>query len=181
MRYLYICGLLAGMIGAGVAQPARTPDGTLWAGTTFSLRATATTGNQIVRLSNESNVSVGAIIQWRVVQESVPAQTIPGSEGWFTLLLTNRSNTVDALNLRLKSYESGDVAPWSFAMYEQREDGSGFNNGNFLTEATWVFMPGETRRLFIRANPPGNRNTDGALLNWFGKKRCPFLRRRSSA
>lgn len=167
MRYLYICGLLAGMIGAGVAQPARTPDGTLWAGTTFSLRATATVGNHIVRLSNESNVSIGAIIQWRVVQESAPAQTIPGSEGWFTLLLTNRSNTVDALNLRLKSYESGDATPWSFAMFEQREDGSGYNNGNFLTEVTSVFMPGETRRLFIRATPPSNRNTDGALPNWF--------------
>jgi hypothetical protein len=160
------------MIGAGVAQPARTPDGTLWAGTTFSLRATATIGNHIVRLSNESNVSIGAIIQWRVVQESAPAQTIPGSEGWFTLLLTNRSNTVDALNLRLKSNESGDATPWSFAMYEQREDGSGFNNGNLLTETTSVFMPGETRRLFIRANPPSNRNTDGAFLNWFSYSQC---------
>lgn len=171
MRYISVCSLLAGMIGAGVAQPARTPDGMLWAGTTFSLRATAAIGNQVVRLSNEANVSVGAVIQWRVVQESSPAQTLPGSEGWFTLLLTNRSNAVDALNLRLKSDESDDTTPWGFAMFEQRADGSEYNNGSSITEATSVFMPGETRRLFIRANPPGNRNTDGALLNWVGSSR----------
>lgn len=176
MRYLSVCGLLAGIIGAGVAQPARTPDGMLWAGTTFSLRATATIGNQVVHLSNEANVSVGAVIQWRVLQESLPTQTVTGSEGWFTLILTNRSNAIDALNLRLKSLESDDATPWGFVMFEQREDGSGFSNGNLITESTSAFMPGETRRLFIRANPPGNRNTDGALLNWTGSsQRKPSL------
>lgn len=176
MRYLAVCGLLAGILGAGVAQPARTPDGTLWAGTTFSLRATATIGDRTVHVSNEANVSVGAVIQWRVIQESSPAQTVSGSEGWFTLLLTNRSNAVDALNLRLKSFESDDATPWRFTMFEQREDGSGFSNGNLVTESTSVFMPGETRRLFVRAHPPGNRNTDGALLNWLGfSQRKPSL------
>ncbi|MCX7993449.1 MAG: hypothetical protein N2651_07240 [Fimbriimonadales bacterium] len=168
MRYLGFCGLLAGIVGAGVAQPVRTPDGMLWAGTTFSIRAVATVNNQSVSLSNQADVSVGAVIQWRVLLETPPAQTVPGSEGWFTLLLTNRSNAVDALQLRLKSAESADVSPWNFALLEQREDGSGFNNGNLLTGATSPLMPGETRRLFLRARPPGNRNTDGAFLNWLG-------------
>ncbi|MCX7924233.1 MAG: hypothetical protein N2554_00300 [Fimbriimonadales bacterium] len=175
MRYL-LCGLLAGILCAGTAQPARTPDGMLWAGTTFSLRAVATIGNQPVYLSNAANVSVGAVIQWRVAYETPPAQTIPGSEGWFTLLLTNRSNAVDALNIRTKSYESSDASPWNFAMFEQREDGSGFSDGNSLSEQTSPLMPGETRRLFVRANPPGDRNTDGAFLNWFAySQRAPSV------
>ncbi len=168
MRHFYLCGLLAGMLCAGTAQPARTPDGMLWAGTTFSLQAVASVGNQPVQLSNQASVSVGAVIQWRIVHETPPAQTIQGSEGWFTLLLTNRSNTVDALTLRLKSNESSDASPWRFTMFEQRENGSGFNNGNPVTETTSFLMPGETRRLFLRANPPGNRNTDGAFLDWLG-------------
>ncbi|MCS6919680.1 MAG: hypothetical protein NZM28_07915 [Fimbriimonadales bacterium] len=176
MRYLSICGLLAGMIGAGAAQPARTPDGTLWAGTTFSLRAIASIGNQPVHLSNEASVSVGAVIQWRVLQETPSAQTISGSEGWFTLLLTNRSNAVDSLALRLKSTESSDTSPWRFTLYEQREDGSGFTNGNLVTDATSPLMPGETRRLFLRANPPSDRNTDGAFLIWRGSsQRAPSV------
>lgn len=168
MRYFYFCGLLAGMLCAGAAQPARTPDGMLWAGTTFSLRATASVGNQPVWVSNEASVTVGAVIQWRVVHETPPAQTVQGSEGWFTLLLTNRGNAVDSLTLRLKSNESSDASPWRLTMFEQREDGSGFNDGNLITEATSPLMPGETRRLFLRANPPSDRNTDGAFLNWLG-------------
>ena len=168
MRYIWFSGLLAGMFCAGIAQPARTPDGMLWAGTTFSLRAIASIGNQPVQLSNEATVSVGAVIRWRVVYETPPLQTVSGSEGWFTLLLTNRSNAVDALTLRLKSNESSDASPWSFTQFEQREDGAGFSNGYLITETTSPLMPGETRRLFLRARPPGDRNTDGAFLNWMG-------------
>ncbi|MFN3690827.1 MAG: hypothetical protein ACK4UU_07895, partial [Fimbriimonadales bacterium] len=164
MRYIGFSGLLVGMFCAGAAQPTRTPDGTLWAGTTFSLRAVASIGNQPVQLSNEASVSVCAVVRWRVVYETPPAQTVSGSEGWFTLLLTNQSNTVDALALRLKSNESADASPWGFTLFEQREDGAGFQNGTLLTESTSLLMPGETRRLFLRARPPGDRNTDGAFL-----------------
>jgi hypothetical protein len=149
----------------------------LWAGSTFSLRAVATTREgRPLSVSNAATVTVGEVIRWRVVVEGEPALTVPGSEGWFTLLIQNRSNTVDALNLRLKTYESADASPWSIALLEQREDGSGFSNGLLLTDSTSSLMPGESRRLFLRARPPGDRNTDGAWINWTGfSQRAPTL------
>ena len=149
----------------------------LWAGSTFSLRAVATTREgRPLSVSNAATVTVGEVICWRVVVEGEPALTVPGAEGWFTLLIQNRSNTVDALNLRLKTYESADASPWSIALFEQREDGSGFSNGLLLAESTSPVMPGESRRLFLRARPPGDRNTDGAWINWTGfSQRAPNL------
>jgi hypothetical protein len=144
MRVLLFGGLLAGICVKGVAQPLRTPDGMLWAGSTFSLRAVATTQDgRPLSVSNQATVTVGEVIRWRVAVESEPALTIPSSEGWFTLLIQNRGNAVDALNLRLKVNESADASPWSVALFEQREDGSGFNSGHLLTDATSPLMPGE--------------------------------------
>jgi hypothetical protein len=149
----------------------------LWAGSTFSLRAVATTREgRPLSVSNAATVTVGEVIRWRVVVEGEPALTVPGSEGWFTLLIQNRSNTVDALNLRIKTQESVDASPWSIALFEQQEDGSGFSNGLLLAESTSSLMPGESRRLFLRARPPGDRNTDGAWINWTGfSQRAPTL------
>jgi hypothetical protein len=177
MRVLLFGGLLAGICVKGVAQPLRTPDGMLWAGSTFSLRAVATTQDgRPLSVSNQATVTVGEVIRWRVAVESEPALTIPSSEGWFTLLIQNRGNAVDALNLRLKVNESTDASPWSVALFEQREDGSGFNSGRLLTDATSPLMPGEARRLYLRARPPGDRNTDGAWIHWLGvSQRAPSL------
>jgi len=161
----------------GAAQPLRTPDGMLWAGSAFSLRAVATTQEgRPLSVSNAATVTVGEVIRWRVAVEGEPALTVPGSEGWFTLLIQNRSNTVDALNLRIKTQESVDASPWSIALFEQQEDGSGFSNGLLLAESTSPLMPGESRRLFLRARPPGDRNTDGAWINWLGfSQRAPSV------
>ena len=149
----------------------------LWAGSTFSLRAVATTREgHPLSVSNAATVTVGEVIRWRVAVEGEPALTVPGSEGWFTLLIQNRSNTVDALNLRLKTDESVDASPWSIALFEQQQDGSGFSNGLLLAESTSPLMPGESRRLFLRARPPSDRNTDGAWINWVGaSQRAPDL------
>ena len=149
----------------------------LWAGSTFSLRAVATTREgRPLSVSNAATVTVGEVICWRVVVEGEPALTVPGVEGWFTLLIQNRSNTVDALSLRLKTDESVDASPWSIALFEQQQDGSGFSNGLLLAESTSPLMPGESRRLFLRARPPSDRNTDGAWINWVGaSQRAPDL------
>lgn len=177
MRTFWICGLLAGICWTGAAQSLRTPSGMLWAGSTFSLRAVATTQDgRPLHVSNQATVTVGEVIRWRVAIEGESAITVPSSEGWFTLLIQNRSNAVDALNLRLKTNESADASPWSIALLEQREDGSGFNNGLLLTDSTSLLMPGESRRLYLRVRPPGDRNTDGAWINWTGSsQRAPTL------
>jgi hypothetical protein len=150
----------------------------LWAGSTFSLRAVATTREgRPLSVSNAATVTVGEVIRWRVAVEGEPALTVPGAEGWFTLLIQNRSNTVDALSLRLKTHESVDASPWSIALFEQQQDGSGFSNGLLLADVTSPLMPGESRRLFLRARPPGDRNTDGAWINWVRRfsQRAPTL------
>jgi hypothetical protein len=104
MRAFWLCGLLAGICWTGAAQSLRTPDGMLWAGSTFSLRAVATTHDgRPLHVSNQATVTVGEVIHWRVAVEGESAQTVTSSEGWFTLLIQNRSNTVDALNLRIKT------------------------------------------------------------------------------
>jgi len=149
----------------------------LWAGSTFSLRAVATTREgHPLSVSNAATVTVGEVIRWRVAVEGEPALTVPGAEGWFTLLIQNRSNTVDALSLRLKTDESVDASPWSIALFEQQQDGSGFSNGSLVEDITSPLMPGESRRLFLRARPPSDRNTDGAWINWTGfSQRAPTL------
>jgi len=173
MRAYWTCGLLVWICWTGTAQPLRTPEGVLWAGSTFSLRATATTQDgHLLGASEQAIVTVGEVIHWRVAIESEPALTVPGSEGWFMLMVENRSNTVDALNLRIRTTESADAHRWSIAMLEQREDGSGFNDGLLLTDSTSLMMPGEARRLYLRVRPPSNRNTDGAWINWVGVSQC---------
>lgn len=149
----------------------------LWAGSTFSLRAIATTQNgHPLSISNQTTVTVGEVIRWRVVIEGESALTVPDSEGWFTLLIQNRSNAVDALNVRLKTFESADASPWGVTLFEQQEDGAGFSSGTLISDSTSLLMPGESRRLYLRARPPSSRNTDGAWINWRGfSQRAPFV------
>lgn len=175
MRHVWLCGLLAGIIAMGSAQPPRTPDGMLWAGTTFQLHAIATSNTgQTLSLSPPASVTVGVISNWRVTYETENAQTISSSEDWLTMLISNRGNSVDALNLRMKSNESSDASPWNFALFEERENGAGFNSGLLLSDATSLLAPGESRRLYLRARPPSNRMTDGAFLQWIGSpQRAP--------
>ncbi|MCS6919148.1 MAG: hypothetical protein NZM28_05220, partial [Fimbriimonadales bacterium] len=61
-----------------------------------------------------------------------------------------------------------DASRWSFALFEEREDGSGFSNGTLLSDSTSVLAPGESRRIYLRAWPPSDRRTDGAFVNWIG-------------
>lgn len=177
MRAYWICGLLVWTCWTGTAQPLRTPEGMLWAGSTFSLRATVTTQDgHPLGISEQAIVTVGEVIRWRVAIEGEPTLTVPGSEGWFTLIIQNCSNTVDALNIRLRTTESADAHRWNIALFEQREDSTGFNDGALLTDSTSPLMPSESRRLLLRVRPPSNRNTDGAWINWVGvSQRAPTL------
>ncbi|GIV10738.1 MAG: hypothetical protein KatS3mg020_0229 [Fimbriimonadales bacterium] len=169
MRYLLLCGLLAGISAGGSAQPPRTPNGMLWAGTTFNLRAIATNdAGQTLAVSSPSVLSVGALVNWRVAHETENTLTVSGSESWFTFVVSNQGNVVDSLSLRLKSNESSDASPWSLTLFQEREDGSGFSNGQLLSDALDALAPGERRRLYLRARPPSNRLTDGAFVQWLG-------------
>lgn len=167
MRYFWLCWLLAGTIATGSVQPPRTPDGMLWAGTTFQLRAIAISNTeQTLSLSPEAQLTVGVVSNWRITYETENTQTVAGAEGWFTFVVANRGNAVDWLNWRVKSNESRDASPWNLTLFEEREDGSGFSNGALLSDTTSPLAPGEARRLYLRVRPPSNRLTDGAFIEW---------------
>jgi hypothetical protein len=156
---------LSASLGTLFAQAMRTPDGMLWAGTTFTLRAVATNASGTpLALSETAQVRVGQIIRWQWEYESPPYLTVP-SEGWFTLLARNKGNGVDALRLKLATSEGVDTTPWQTALFEQLSEDWLFGEASPVNEQTTPFMPSEVRRLFIRMRPPSDRNTDGVFLS----------------
>ncbi len=163
-RVLAGIGLSASM-GILFAQAMRTPDGMLWAGTTFTLRAMVTSASGTpLALSEAVQVRVGQIVRWQWEYESLPYLTAP-SEGWFTLLARNKGNGADALRLKLSTSEGVDTSPWQTALYEQLIEDRLFRDASPIDGQTTPFMPSEVRRLFIRLRPPSDRNTDGIFLS----------------
>jgi len=162
--------ILAGMtvgvlISATLAQTTRTPDGMLWAGTTLSLRAVATSSTGLpLALSDAAQVRVGQVVRWQWDYESPPYLTVPAGEGWFTLLARNKGNGVDALRLKTATSEGAGTSPWQIDLFEQLDANRFFSDASMIAEETTPFMPSESRRLFIRMRPPTDRNTDGVFL-----------------
>lgn len=148
-----------------LAQTTRTPDGTLWAGTTLTLRAMVTdTAGRTTALSNEAQVRVGQVVRWQWEYETLPYLTVTAGDGWFSLLLRNKGNGVDALRLKTAASEGPNTTPWQISLFEQVDASRLFGDASPLNEYTTPFMPSESRRLFIQARPPSDRNTDGIFL-----------------
>jgi hypothetical protein len=161
-----LAGMWLGVLIAGaLAQTTRTPDGMLWAGTTFALRAVATdaTGRPLT-LSNETQVQVGQVVRWQWEYETPPYLTTSTSDGWFSVIVRNKGNGVDALHLKTATSEGAGTSPWQIDLLEQLGADQLFGKASAVGEFTSLFMPSESRRLFIRARPPSDRNTDGVFL-----------------
>ncbi len=162
--------LMAGMMGSvlvatTLAQPPRTPDGQLWAGTTLTLQAVATSASgQPLSLSNSAQVRVGQLVRWQWEHESPPYLTVPSGDGWLSVLVRNKGNGVDTLRLKTATSEGVGTTPWQINLYEQRDANDLFNEATAIGEEMSPFMPSESRRLFIQARPPSDRNTDGVFL-----------------
>jgi hypothetical protein len=157
---------LSVLMGTLFAQATRTPDGMLWAGTTFTLRAVATNASGTpLALSNNAQLRVGQIVRWQWEYESPPYLTVSTPPGWFTLLVRNKGNGVDALRLKHATSEGVDTSPWQIALFEQLIEDQLFGDASPIDEQTNPFMPSEVRRLFIRMHPPSDRNTDGIFLS----------------
>ncbi len=167
MRYWFLAGTYLTALCAVYAQSFRTPDGQLWAGTTFQLRATASILGQTVAMSPPAQVTVGQIAQWQIGYESSPLLSASG-EDWFVLFVTNSGNGVDSLRLNLLADEGPNTTPWQWALFEQTEPDRTFSQGSAISESCVPVMPGERRRMFLRARPPSDRNTDGAFLSLQG-------------
>ncbi|MFQ3610165.1 MAG: hypothetical protein SNJ72_01595 [Fimbriimonadales bacterium] len=165
MRYRFLAGIFLATLGAVIAQPLRTPDGQLWAGTTFQLRASASLSGRVVAISAPAQVSVGQVAQWTLRYESSPLLSTAG-EDWFVVALTNRGNGVDTLSLKLPVEEGPDTTPWQRALFMQTEPGRTFSQATPVTDFSAPVAPGEVGRFFIRVRPPSDRNTDGIFLNF---------------
>lgn len=149
----------------GLAQALRTPDGTLWAGTTFTVRAMATSSTgQPMALSNTAQVRVRQIVRWQWEYESPPYLTVTSGEGWFTLLVQNKGNGMDTLHLGTATSEGIGTSPWQISLFEQLEPNQLFAEARLISAYTTPFLAGECRRLFIQVRPPSDRNTDGVFL-----------------
>ncbi len=169
MRVMALVGIFCLIVLAGTAQGHRTPYGELWAGTTLTLRAYAVSSTgSFLALSNESFVSVGQVVRWRMEYESSPYLTVTSNEGWFTLKLINRGNGVDWLNLSRLVWEGPETSPWQINLFLQNGSEGVFSNGSSVEGDTPPFAPGEMGRLFIRLRPPSDRNTDGVFLSLLG-------------
>ncbi len=84
----------------------RTPNGLLWAGTAFQLRAIATANNTLVAQSDAAQVRVGQVVRWQWRLESEHALSVPqGTDAVFRVRVVNDGNGWDNLLFGLTRYE----------------------------------------------------------------------------
>jgi hypothetical protein len=85
---------ILGSVRADVSGGAlRTPNGLLWAGTTFQLRASATANNTLVAQSDAAQMRVGQVVRWQWQLESANALSVPqGTNAVFRVRVVNDGN-----------------------------------------------------------------------------------------
>ena len=99
----------------------RTPNGMLWAGTTFQLRASATANSNLVAQSDAALVQVGQVIRWQWRLESEHALSVPqGADAVFRVRVVNDGNGWDNLTFGLARYEVEGQQNWTVDLFENR-------------------------------------------------------------
>lgn len=141
----------------------RAPNGMLWAGTTFQLRASASTGNQLLALSSEAQVRVGQVVRWRWQLESPSGQSIRQGHAVFGVRLLNDGNGWDRLGFALASYELTASPSWTVELRENRSGDGDFWRSAPVNGVGSVIEPGGDMLYLVRMQPPsGGTPTDGA-------------------
>lgn len=147
----------------------RTPNGMLWAGTTFQLRAAATVNNQLTALSSDAQVRVGQVIQWQWTVESPFGQSADqranadpnARDAYFIVRLSNTGNGFDRLGFSLTQAEYTQPPAWTMELRENTS--SLWQNSRTLPEGVGSpLAPGEAMFYLLRLRPPsGSIPTDG--------------------
>lgn len=146
-------------------NPVRTPNGMLWAGTTFQLQASASVGNRLMALSDHSQVRVGQVIRWQWQVESPVGQSVVAgvsSDAIFRVRVTNNGNGFDRLGFGLAQFELVDQPSWTV---ELRESAQGVWQGSAVMPngMSSFITPGSDMFYMVRMRPPGSSvPTDGA-------------------
>jgi outer membrane protein assembly factor BamB len=148
----------------------RTPNGMLWAGTTFQLRATATVNNQFTVLSSDAQVRVGQVIQWQWEVVSPFGQSADqrsnadpnAREAFFIVRLLNDGNGWDRLGFGLTRMEYAEQPVWGMELRENTL--SAWQGSRALPDGLGsLIAPGENMFYLLRLTPPGSSTpTDGA-------------------
>lgn len=142
----------------------RTPNGMLWAGTTFQLRASATVNNLLLTQSSAAQVRVGQVIRWQWQQESDSSASIPqGSEAVFRVRVLNDGNGWDNLNFGLARYEVEQRQHWIIELRENSAGDGNVSGSSLVNGAGSLLPPGGEMLYLVRMSPPSSSiPTDGA-------------------
>ena len=156
-----------GAVNADIpTAPPRTPNGMLWAGTTFQLRATATANSNLVAQSDPAQVQVGQVVRWQWQVESPNGISVPqGTEAVFQVRLINDGNGWDSLTFTLEREELENRRNWTIELREAQRWGrlvlDNLGNGG----AGSVIRPGDEMLYLVCARTPAwNVPTDGVHM-----------------
>jgi len=142
----------------------RTPNGMLWAGTTFQLRASATANNTLVAQSDAAQVRVGQVVRWQWQLESANALSVPqGADAVFRVRVVNDGNGWDNLTFGLARYEVEGQQNWTVDLFENRAGDGQVSGSPSVNGAGSPIPPGGDMLYLVRMRPPGSFiPTDGA-------------------
>jgi hypothetical protein len=156
---------ILGSVRADVSGGAlRTPNGLLWAGTTFQLRASATANSNLVAQSDAALVQVGQVIRWQWRLESEHALSVPqGAEAVFRVRVVNDGNGWDSLIFGLTRYEVEGQQNWTVDLFENRAGDGQVSGSPSVNGAGSPIPPGGDMLYLVRMRPPSSSvPTDGA-------------------
>jgi len=149
----------------------RTPNGMLWAGTTFHLRASATANNNLVAQSDIAQVRVGQVVRWQWQVEPPTALSVPqGTDAVFGVRVTNDGNGWDYLTFRLERMEPENRRDWIVELRETQRWGRLVldNSGSGGTGS--IIHPGDEMLYLVCASTPRwDIPTDGVWLRLFAQ------------
>ncbi|MCX7924904.1 MAG: PQQ-binding-like beta-propeller repeat protein [Fimbriimonadales bacterium] len=157
-------GIIAFVCADSSSSVPRTPNGMLWAGTTFQLRATATADGNLAAFSNDTQVRVGQVIRWQWQPASPAGQSAQqGNSAIFRVRVVNDGNAWDNLNFGLAQYEFDDTPRWTVALFENPAGDGQVPGSRQISGAGSLLPPGSSMLYLVRLTPPGSSiPTDGA-------------------
>jgi outer membrane protein assembly factor BamB len=159
--------VILGIACADVSSGApRTPNGMLWAGTTFQLRASATVNNLLVTQSGVAQVQVGQVIRWQWQVESPNGLSVSqGTDAVFQVRLINDGNGWDSLTFTLEREELENRRNWTIELRETQRWGRLVIDNSGNGGAGSVIRPGDEMLYLVCARTPGwNVPTDGVHM-----------------
>jgi len=144
--------------------PPRTPNGMLWAGTTFQLCASATANDTLVAHSGVAQVQVGQVVRWQWRVESETALSVPqGTDAVFRVRVLNDGNGWDNLTFGLTRYEVEQRQDWTIELLENRAGDGQVSGSAVISGAGSMLPPSGDMLYFVRLRPPSSSiPTDGA-------------------